>query len=113
MARTFFAGWWRLIALDGKTVRGARRRPDATAPHLIAALDHDAGVVLGQVCVKERSNEIPAARELLAALDLDGAVLTMDAMHTRTYTRHPPHRGGWRLRVHPTKAGSGPSRLST
>ncbi|MEK8142391.1 ISAs1 family transposase [Streptomyces sp. M10(2022)] len=37
----------------------------------------------GQVAVREKSNEIPAARDLLAVLDLDGVVITMDAMHTQ------------------------------
>ena len=84
--RTFVAGQRRVIALDGKTVRGARRRPDGTAPHLVAAFDHSAGAVLGQICVQEKSNEIPAARTLLAQMDLDGTVVTMDAMHTQTDT---------------------------
>lgn len=75
-----------MIALDGKTVRGACTRPDGKAPHLIAALDHDAGVVLGQVAIDTKGNEIPAARTLLKWLGLNGAVLTLDAMHTRTDT---------------------------
>lgn len=76
----------RVIALDGKTVRGARTRPDGQAPHLIAAFDHDAGAVIGQVAVDAKSNEIPAARTLLGQLDLAGVVVTMDAMHTQTDT---------------------------
>jgi len=84
--RTVVAGARRVIALDGKTVRGARRRPDGTAPHLVAAFDHGAGAVLGQVCVEAKSNEIPAARTLLEQFDLDGAIVTMDAMHTQTDT---------------------------
>ena len=76
----------RVIALDGKTIRGARTRPDGKAPHLIAAFDHGAGVVLGQVAVDAKSNEIPAARTLLRHLDLDNAVVTLDAMHTQTDT---------------------------
>lgn len=76
----------RVIALDGKTVRGARTRPDGKAPHLIAAFDHTAGAVLGQVAVDAKSNEIPAARTLLAGLELTGVTVTMDAMHTQTDT---------------------------
>ncbi|MEV5646382.1 ISAs1 family transposase, partial [Streptomyces flaveolus] len=53
------------------------------APHLAAALAHGSGAVLGQVAVSEKSNEIPAARNLLEVLDLDGAVVTMDALHTQ------------------------------
>jgi predicted transposase YbfD/YdcC len=81
----------RVIAIDGKTVRGARRRgrgddADGAAPHLVAALDHAAGAVLGQVAVDAKSNEIPSARELLACFDLAGVTVTADAMHTQTDT---------------------------
>ena len=72
-----------VIAIDGKTVRGARNKT-GKAPHLVAALAHGIGAVLGQVAVDEKSNEIPAVRELLKAFaDLAGAVFTIDAMHTQ------------------------------
>jgi predicted transposase YbfD/YdcC len=72
-----------VIAVDGKAVRGAKGR-DGKAPHLVAALAHGIGAVLGQVAVDSKSNEIPAVRELLKAFaDLTGAVLTMDALHTQ------------------------------
>jgi len=72
-----------VIAIDGKTVRGAKDKA-GKAPHLVAALAHGIGAVLGQVAVDEKSNEIPAVRELLKAFaDLAGAVLTIDAMHTQ------------------------------
>lgn len=78
----------RVIAIDGKTVRGART-PTTTAPHLIAALDHATGVVLGQNAVAAKSNEIPAVRDLLTGFnpaDLHGCVITVDAMHTQADT---------------------------
>ncbi len=75
----------RVIAIDGKTVRGARTATRA-APHLVAALCHETGAVVGQVAVADKSNEIPAARDLLAVLDVQGAVVTMDAMHTQHET---------------------------
>ncbi len=78
----------RVIAIDGKTVRGARTT-DRAAPHLVAGLDHATGVVLGQVAVTAKSNEIPAVRDLLAGFDPDdlrGCVITLDAMHTQTDT---------------------------
>jgi len=78
----------RVIAIDGKTVRGARTRT-TTAPHLVAALDHTTGVVLGQNAVAAKSNEIPAVRDLLAGFhpeDLHGYVITVDAMHTQDDT---------------------------
>ena len=75
-----------VIAIDGKAVRGAKGK-DGKAPHLVAALAHGVGSVLGQVAVDAKSNEIPAVRELLRAFaDLAGAVLTIDAMHTQTDT---------------------------
>jgi predicted transposase YbfD/YdcC len=81
--RAAHAGGRLVIAVDGKTVRGAKGR-DGKAPHLVAALAHGIGAVLGQVAVDEKSNEIPAVRELLKAFaDLAGAVLTIDAMHTQ------------------------------
>src|ERR1700722_14859404 len=77
------AGGRLVIAIDGKTVHGAKGR-DGKAPHLVAALAHGIGAVLGQVAVDEKSNEIPAVRELLKAFaDLAGSVLTIDAMHTQ------------------------------
>ena len=75
----------RAVALDGKTVRGARVHadPDSRAPHLVAAFDHDHAVVLAQHAVDVKSNEITAVRPLLAELDLTGQVVSADAMHTQ------------------------------
>lgn len=90
--RTRLVGQRRVIAIDGKTLRGARARGrldagDARpAPHLVAALDHATSTVLGQVSVAAKSNEIPAVRTLLSTLDLTGVVVTVDAMHTQTDT---------------------------
>jgi len=87
--RTRVVDQQRVIAIDGKTVRGART-PECTgkptAPHLVAAFDHDSGAVLGQLAVSAKSNEIPAVRTLLASYDLAGVVVTVDAMHTQTDT---------------------------
>jgi len=52
------------IAVDGKAVRGARNREEK-APRLVAALAHGIGMVLGQVAMDAKSDEIPAVRELL------------------------------------------------
>ena len=75
----------RVIAVDGKTMRGARTG-DNPAPHLLAALDQASGVVVGQRRVSDKSNEIPALPDLLAPMDLDGALITADAMHTQRST---------------------------
>jgi len=82
---TRVAGGRRVIAIDGKTVRGARTASNA-APHLVSALDHASGTVLGQLAVAAKSNEIPAVRTLLAGFDLAGVVVTVDAMHTQADT---------------------------
>ncbi len=83
--RTTVVDQQRVIAIDGKTIRGARTH-DSTAPHLVAAFDHGHGVVLGQLAIAAKSNEIPAVRTLLAGFDLAGVVVTVDAMHTQTDT---------------------------
>jgi DDE_Tnp_1-associated len=54
--RAVRAGGRLVIAIDGKTVRGAKSK-DGKAPHLVAALAHGIGAVLGQVAVEEKSNE--------------------------------------------------------
>ena len=61
---------WRHIAVDGKTVRGARDG-DGKAPHLLAAYDVTAGTVLGQDSVDAKTNEITCFVPLLQAI-LDG-----------------------------------------
>ena len=84
--RAMQAGGRLVIAVDGKAVRGARNREEK-APHLVAALAHGIGAVLGQVAVDAKSNEIPAVRELLKAFtDLAGAVITVGALHTQSDT---------------------------
>ena len=88
--RTHLVGGRRVIALDGKTVRGARTA-NAVAPHLVAAFDHATGTVVGQVAVAAKSNEIPAVRDLLACFDLAGVVVTVDAMHTQVETHRASH----------------------
>ena len=66
-------------------MRGARTG-DNPAPHLLAAPGRASGVVVGQRRVSDKSNEIPALRDLLAPMDLDGALITADAMHTQRGT---------------------------
>jgi predicted transposase YbfD/YdcC len=84
--RAVQAGGRLVIAVDGKTVRGARNK-EGKAPHLVAALAHGIGAVLGQVAVDAESNEIPAVRDLLKAFaSLAGAVITIDALHTQSDT---------------------------
>ena len=84
--RAVQAGGRLVIAIDGKAVRGAKDKT-GKAPHLVAALAHGIGAVLGQAAVDAKSNEIPAVRELLKAFaSLAGAVITFDALHTQSDT---------------------------
>src|SRR6266568_2738024 len=77
------AGRRAVIAVDGKTVRGARSA-DGSAPHLLACLDHGAGVVLAQVAVDGKTNEITMFTSLLGqAGDLREALVTADALHAQ------------------------------
>jgi hypothetical protein len=71
------------IALDGKTLRGSRDG-DALPVHLVSAVLHDDGMVLSQTRVADKSNEITSAKPVLADLDVEGAVITGDAMYAQT-----------------------------
>ena len=71
------------LAVDGKTVRGAWAADDR-APHLLACLDHSTGVVLAQVAVDGKTNEITMFTSLLGqAGDLREALVTADALHAQ------------------------------
>jgi predicted transposase YbfD/YdcC len=84
--RAVRAGGRLVIAMDGKTVRDAKNKA-GKAPHLVAALAHGAGAVLGQVAVDAKSNEIPAVRDLPKAFaSLAGAVRTIGAIRTQSDT---------------------------
>lgn len=71
----------RIIAVDGKTLRGSGS-PGAQV-HLLAALDQHTGIVLAQTDVDGKTNEISRFVPLLDGLDLTGAVITADALHTQ------------------------------
>jgi hypothetical protein len=71
------------LAFDGKTLRGARR-DDQTQVHLLSLVVQGTGITVAQKEVDRKSNEIPAARELLEPLALTGKCVTADAMHTQT-----------------------------
>ncbi len=73
------------IAVDGKTIRGASRHTGQTI-HLLSAFLHDMGTVIAQCQVDCKTNEIPSARTLLAPLEIEGRLITLDAMHTQKTT---------------------------
>jgi predicted transposase YbfD/YdcC len=79
-ARALARGRLRAVAVDGKTCRGARRA-DGTRVHLLGVAEHG-GRLLDHVEVDVKHNETSHFTGLLGSLDLDGAVVTFDALHT-------------------------------
>ena len=89
------AGAVAAVAIDGKTLRGSvepRGSPDfdafhdRKAAHLLSAFAADGQIILAHLAVAEKSNEIPAAQEMIATLGLTrfaetGRLFTLDAMH--------------------------------
>jgi predicted transposase YbfD/YdcC len=70
-----------VIAIDGKTVRrSAQKRNGKAAIHMVSAFAAGQRLVLGQVKVAEKSNEIIAIPKLLDLLAIDGTIVTIDAM---------------------------------
>src|SRR5712671_2307566 len=70
-----------VIAIDGKTVRRSHHKSSGTAAiHMVSAFAARQRLVLGQVKVAEKSNEIVAIPKLLDMLAIDGAIVTIDAM---------------------------------
>jgi predicted transposase YbfD/YdcC len=72
-----------VIAIDGKTLRGTREREEQRGEHMLAAYLPEQELVIAQVAVESKENEIVGAPKLLEALDLHGKILTADAMHTQ------------------------------
>jgi predicted transposase YbfD/YdcC len=77
------AGQSRQIALDGKTARGVLAPDQTRAMHLLAAYLPDEGIVLMQLEVGRHTNEIPTAPNVLKVLDLQGKIVTADALLTQ------------------------------
>lgn len=89
-----FIGWMRhvytiskgdVIAIDGKTLRSSYSRDDRQATiHMVNAFACANQVVLGQVKTADKSNEITAIPELIALLDVQGTLVSIDAMGCQT-----------------------------
>jgi predicted transposase YbfD/YdcC len=73
-----------VIAIDGKNLRGAKSNGKMSPVHMVSAWASDNNLVLGQVRVNEKSNEITAIPRLLETLDVEGCIITIDAMGTQT-----------------------------
>ena len=75
----------RVIAIDGKSVRGSGSVARGIKPlHLVSAYATEVGVMLSQQRCEEKSNEITAIEALLPRLALQGAIVTIDAMGCQT-----------------------------
>jgi predicted transposase YbfD/YdcC len=74
-----------VIAFDGKTLRGSHDRIKGKQPlHMVSAWSSSNHVVLGQLAVDGKTNEITAIPQLMDLLDLSKTVVTIDAMGTQT-----------------------------
>jgi predicted transposase YbfD/YdcC len=73
-----------VIAIDGKTIRGAKSKGKKSPVHMVSAWANQNNLVLGQVRVNEKSNEITAIPELIDKLFIEGNIITIDAMGTQT-----------------------------
>lgn len=70
-----------VISVDGKTSRGSKdKSKDQKALHIVSALCHSYGLIVGQTKTDEKSNEITAIPELLKQLMIKGCIVTIDAM---------------------------------
>ena len=69
------------ICIDGKSLRGTfEKGKKCTALHMVNAWSTGVGLALGQVQTDKKSNEITAIPELLEKLDVEGTIVSMDAM---------------------------------
>lgn len=73
-----------VVAIDGKTIRGAKSQGVKSPIHMVSAWACDNNLVLGQVKVSDKSNEITAIPELLDLLCLESSIITIDAMGCQT-----------------------------
>ena len=86
----------KVIAIDGKTLRGSYDREDKQkALHMVSAWASSHRLLLGQVKVDSKSNEITAIPKLLELIDIDGCIITIDAMGCQKEIAHQiVQRGG-------------------
>ena len=70
-----------VVSVDGKKLRRSHDKSNGKAAiHMVSAWASENRVVLGQVKVDDKSNEITAIPQLLELLDLSGCIVTIDAM---------------------------------
>ena len=73
-----------IVNIDGKTIRGAKEHGKKSPVHMLSAWAHQNNLVLGQVKVNEKSNEITAVPKLLEVLSLKNSIVTIIAMGCQT-----------------------------
>jgi len=83
----------RVLAVDGKTVRGARR-PDGSPSHLVAVFDQANATVLAQREIADKGGEVAVFAPLLDTLNLTDVLVTADALHTQRAHAHYLHTRG-------------------
>lgn len=74
-----------VVSIDGKTICGSRD-DNYSVIHMISAWANKTGIVLGQMRVDEKSNEIPAVPQLLDFIDVQNCTITSDAMSCQKKT---------------------------
>lgn len=84
-----------IISIDGKTIRRTKdKAKNLKAAHIVSAWANKNQMVLGQLKVDDKSNEITAIPELLKLLDIQGCIITIDAMGTQTNIAKTIVKGG-------------------
>jgi predicted transposase YbfD/YdcC len=84
-----------VVPVDGKCLRRSHdRRAGKEAIHIVSAWATENHLVLGQVKVDEKTNEIPVVHELLTILDVSGCIVTADALHCQKETARIIREGG-------------------
>jgi predicted transposase YbfD/YdcC len=75
------------LSVDGKTICSTEKMGKYESPmHIVSAQIAELGITFGQLAVKDKSNEIPAVRELLNLLDIEGCLVVADALNCQKDT---------------------------
>ena len=84
----------RVVAIDGKVLRGSFDAfHDSAAKQILSAFAAETALTIAHIEIDAKSNEIPAAQQLLAELDLGGRIVTLDAMHCQKNIRDSQGKG--------------------
>lgn len=72
------------LSIDGKAIKSARDKINGgNTPYIVSAFLSDIGISIGQVKVDDKTNEITAIPELIELLDIEGKIITIDAIGTQ------------------------------